>query len=104
MERLNMFITTNQEPLKHYYRNLVDGHDGPSGSREVPEEVIVKVTTHMHAHIYPNLDKITSALDASEHAEQSAPLRAVPAPLSAHVAANAPYLCSPHSPPPFVCV
>lgn len=75
MERLNMFITTNQEPLKHYYRNLIEGHDGPSGARAVPEDVMVKVTTHMHAHIYPNLDKITSALDASEHADHSAPLR-----------------------------
>lgn len=44
---------------------------------------MVKVTTHMHAHIYPNLDKITSALDASEHADHSAPLREVRPPPAA---------------------
>lgn len=78
MERLNMFITTNQEPLKHYYRNLIDGHDGPTGARQVPSEVLSRVTAHMHAYIYPNLDKITTALDASDHADQSTPLRTVP--------------------------
>lgn len=38
MEALNAFITSNQQPLKQYYRDLLDGHDGPSGARRVPEE------------------------------------------------------------------
>jgi len=75
MERLNLFITTNQEPLKEYYRQLVDGHDGPSGARDIPDAVTVRMVAVTNAHIYPNLDKITSTLDNTDHAGQSAPLR-----------------------------
>jgi len=70
MEALNAFITSNQQPLKQYYRDLLDGHDGPSGARRVPEEVQLKTTLQMYAHIHPNQDKIVKALSVS-HGDQA---------------------------------
>jgi hypothetical protein len=73
MERLNDFITSNQQPLRQFYATLINNADeGSSADLDVPSIVTLNSLIHLHKHISTNLDKIMADLqqDHEDVAEQ----------------------------------
>jgi len=73
MERLNDFITSNQQPMRQFYATLIsDADNGSTADLDVPSVVTLNSLVHMHRHISTNLDKLMADLqqDHEDVAEQ----------------------------------
>eukprot|EP01087_Luapelamoeba_hula_P014658 TRINITY_DN4339_c0_g2_i1.p1 TRINITY_DN4339_c0_g2~~TRINITY_DN4339_c0_g2_i1.p1 ORF type:complete len:943 (-),score=160.44 TRINITY_DN4339_c0_g2_i1:50-2878(-) len=67
MERLNEFITSNQDSLRHFYDGLIRRADeGPRNSSRVPQEVRTNAVVQLHKFITDNHDRVLAQLSQDD--------------------------------------
>ncbi|KAL6055862.1 Ras GTPase activating protein ira2 [Balamuthia mandrillaris] len=68
MERLNDFITSNQDPLRKFYRNVLDASASSeeSGLVTVPATVSMNGLVALYCHINTNQEKILAAIQQED--------------------------------------
>jgi len=67
MERLNEFITSNQNHLRGFYADLIaHAEDGPQSHLAIPENVKINSLIQLHKFISVNYDKLSAVIQQED--------------------------------------